>query len=139
MFSDCSVVDNEWCASKQRLAYHGGWFELVFAGAHFHVGGLSMELFNADTGQLICRNQAVYGGSDAPRDEEGYVVAIPPCVWGGGAGAPAPLRLHSSTRLRSVARYNSSMAHSGVMAFWMGRGVFPLLPQPEGGPLPLAH
>ena len=40
---------------------------------------ISGELWNADTGELICRNTAEYGtGAPGPANEKAYVVGIPP-------------------------------------------------------------
>ena len=41
-----------------------------------------MELYNADTGALLCSHSPVYGRSHEVFDELGYVT-IPPCLWGG--------------------------------------------------------
>ena len=44
---------------------------------------MSMELWDSDTGELVCRNDALYGtGSSRVADEKAYVVGIPPCLWG---------------------------------------------------------
>ena len=46
-----------------------------------------MELYNKDTGQLLCQNIPAYGGTGARTidgtvfDEPGYL-ALPPCLWG---------------------------------------------------------
>ena len=43
--------------------------ELIMAGAHCHAPAcLSLELYNEDTGQLICRNDAIYGSSEQVYD-----------------------------------------------------------------------
>ena len=56
--------------------------------AHFHCHAptcLKVELWNNDTGKLLCRQEPIYGGTgiiDQKRfDEPGYV-AIPTCMWG---------------------------------------------------------
>ena len=50
-----------------------------------------MELWNNDTGELLCRQAPVYGGTGgfvsdkgATFDEPGYI-ATPPCLWGARA------------------------------------------------------
>ena len=75
--------------------------ELIYAGGHCHAPTcISMELWNNDTGELLCRNIATYGGSGARTiaggrfDEAGYL-ALPPCLWGSAhegpsRSAPAP-------------------------------------------------
>jgi hypothetical protein len=62
------------------------------------------DLPQADTGQLLCRNVPEYGQSDQPQDEAGYVVAIPPCVWGHGEGLNPPPVLFAETRLVGLSR-----------------------------------
>lgn len=51
---------------------------LMYAAFHCHAPAcISGELWNRDTGELICRNTAVYGTGYTPVNETGYVVAIP--------------------------------------------------------------
>ena len=40
-----------------------------------------MELYNADTGALLCQHYPTYGESHDTFDELGYL-ALPPCMWG---------------------------------------------------------
>jgi len=101
--------------------------ELVHAWGHQHVGALGMELFNEQTGQLLCRTKPRYGTGQAAGDEAGFLVGIPPCVWGPPPLAPPP-RLRRGDLLRTVARYNSSQARHGVMSLWVM----------DAAPLPLA-
>ena len=73
---------------------------LIYAGGHCHAPScISMELFHADTGKLLCAHYPTYGKTHqvfgSPRllfcfssdtisqvfDELGYL-AIPPCIWG---------------------------------------------------------
>jgi hypothetical protein len=92
--------------------------ELVHAWGHQHVGGLGMELYNEQTGQLLCRTAPKYGSGFLPGDEDGYVVGIPPCVWGSPPLAPPP-RLRRKDLVRTVARYNSTQERHGVMSLWI--------------------
>ena len=42
--------------------------KLIFAAGHCHAPScISLELFNSDTGQLLCKNEPVYGQSDEVR------------------------------------------------------------------------
>ena len=42
--------------------------QLILAAGHCHAPScISLELFNSDTGQLICKNEPVYGQSDEVR------------------------------------------------------------------------
>ncbi|VEU35647.1 unnamed protein product [Pseudo-nitzschia multistriata] len=60
--------------------------ELIYAAPHCHAPMcLSMELYNADTGELLCSVEPIAGrggsgGNDGAYDEEGFL-AIPPCLW----------------------------------------------------------
>ena len=41
---------------------------LIYAGGHCHAPScISMELYNADTGKLLCHHSPVYGQSDEVR------------------------------------------------------------------------
>jgi hypothetical protein len=65
-----------------------------------------MEIRNNATGELICRQNPVYGGTGkidlAKFDESGYILQ-PPCIWGDGPGlAPtAIMEKWPSPRFRS--------------------------------------
>ncbi|TFJ80839.1 hypothetical protein NSK_007839 [Nannochloropsis salina CCMP1776] len=130
LFSDCAFSTDKDCADLKALREAGGLFKLVYAAGHVHVGGLSLELINADTGALICRNEPIYDSAT------GLIARTPPCVWGDvqeaegeGEGGrqllPAPPVLHAETRLLSIARYNSSgSGHLGGMASWQMRAAY---------------
>lgn len=62
------------CGDPSYIAEHdGGFFQLTYAAFHCHAPAcISGELWNADTGELICRNTAQYGTSLAAQDEKGY-------------------------------------------------------------------
>ena len=77
----------------------------------------SCELYNEDTGQLICRQEPVYGTShwtpENPYDEEGYVL-IPPCLWGSEEEGlvPGPY-LSYGTNMLSIKKNNNTNGHYG--------------------------
>ena len=48
--------------------------ELVYAVGHLHVGGLSLDLYDDDSGELLCHSVPKYGATEAAGDEEGFVV-----------------------------------------------------------------
>jgi len=92
--------------------------ELVHAAGHMHVGGMHMDLIDDLTGQLVCRATPTYGTSDKAGDEAGYLVGIQPCVWGPAPLQPPP-RFKRSHPVRTVAYYNSTTPHTGVMSLWL--------------------
>ena len=76
-------------------------FKPIFLGGHCHAPTcLSMSLYNADTGELLCRNVPTYGtlkaGANGTADpnrrfeEDGYL-ALPPCVWSEDPASGLPL------------------------------------------------
>ncbi|CAK8997252.1 unnamed protein product [Durusdinium trenchii] len=82
-------------------------FELVHAWGHQHVGGNGLELYKDSTGELLCRSHPKYGTGEQAGDEKGFVVGIPPCVWG-PPPLPAPPRFRRHDHVRTVARYNDT-------------------------------
>ena len=122
---NCSLVTDVWCGQISDVEAAGGRFKLLYMAFHQHSPAvLSGELINADTGALICRSVPLYGATvGAPLDEKSYAYGIPPCVWGGAdEGLPPPPLLSLETNLLVIAKYNSSVPHTGVMAMWQGRG-----------------
>jgi hypothetical protein len=105
--------------------------KILFAGGHCHAPScVSLELYNADTGALICRQIPVIGQTLHPDgdangtayDEKGYV-AIPPCLWGDlKYGLEPAVLLTWETNLTSIKRNNNTHAHLGEMASWQMRG-----------------
>lgn len=81
---------------------------------------LRVDTYNNDTGELLCRTDPVYGGtngfvSDRPEfDEPGYI-ATPSCMWGYGPGLNPPPRMNGMT-IHVVATTNSTYGHHGEMA-----------------------
>ena len=104
--------------SSRKIAF-------VMLGFHCHSPAcLGGKLYNADTGELICHVQPALGRSTVAHDEEDYIW-LPPCQFGRAAdGLMPPPVLSFDTNLTSVKWTNSSVAHSGVMAIWQGRGSY---------------
>ena len=123
---DCVMKDASWCTGKGSTdANKTAGVKLIYAAPHCHAPTcLSMELYNADTGQLICRVEPIFGqNSSSPYDEE-HFLAIPPCLWGDQArGLMAPTLLSLDTTLLSIKRNNNTLPHTGEMASWQMRGV----------------
>ncbi|CAE7417027.1 unnamed protein product [Symbiodinium sp. CCMP2456] len=93
-------------------------FELVHAWGHQHVAGLGLELYRVSTNELLCQSRPKYGTGVQAGDERGFVVGIPPCVWGPPPLSPPP-KIRRFEHLRTVARYNASEKHHGVMSLWL--------------------
>eukprot|EP00051_Salpingoeca_urceolata_P000900 m.37098 g.37098 ORF g.37098 m.37098 type:complete len:357 (-) comp11073_c0_seq2:521-1591(-) len=91
---------------------------------HCHAPSCIMqELFDDDTGQLICRVEAQYGKGTGVFDELAYV-AIPPCIWGSQPGLQDPWTIKPETNLRAIKYFNNSWRHLGQMAQWTGLMVY---------------
>eukprot|EP00747_Dinoflagellata_sp_TGD_P115053 gnl/TRDRNA2_/TRDRNA2_172059_c0_seq1.p1 gnl/TRDRNA2_/TRDRNA2_172059_c0~~gnl/TRDRNA2_/TRDRNA2_172059_c0_seq1.p1 ORF type:complete len:235 (+),score=1.92 gnl/TRDRNA2_/TRDRNA2_172059_c0_seq1:3-707(+) len=99
---------------------------LVRANAHCHAPAcMKSILHNLDTGEILCQVNARYGQTQAAMDEQGYIVALPPCVWGAAdVGLAQPPLLQLSTRLRSVHYHNASYHQVATMADWDLRGAW---------------
>lgn len=128
MLHDCSTRQNLWCTGKGSTnANVTEGVKLIYAGPHCHAPTcLSMELYNADAGQLLCKVEPTHGKGDHKKlyDEQGFI-AIPPCLWGTdeSEGLPPPQLLSLDTTLVSIKRNNNTLGHTGEMASWQMRGV----------------
>ena len=129
--SDCKGDRSKWmCAPSTPSFPQSQYIDLIHVSGHCHAPScLSMELINADTGESICLVTPVYGdGGDEVMNEDGYVVALPPCVWSNDPndqqthGLKAPPRLALDTNLTAIKKSNSTYFHYGVMAHWQMRG-----------------
>ena len=93
---------------------------LIAFHAHCHAPTCRrVELWNNDTGKLMCANVPIYGGTgkiDLKRfDEPGYI-GTPPCLWGDEKyGLEAP-PLVSGMTIKVVAITNNTFGHHGEMA-----------------------
>jgi len=115
------------CANVSLIeSEYGGNFRLTYAAFHCHAPAcMSGELWNRDTGELICRNDALYGTGSGALNETAYVVGIPPCVWGTAAeGLRPPPVLHLDSNLTTIKRTNNTNGHWGVMSLWQARGAY---------------
>lgn len=98
--------------------------QLIYAGPHCHAPAcISMELYNANTGKLLCGMYPEYGQGTVLYDEKGYL-ALPPCLWGNPSdGLMPPVLLSLDTELLSIKRNNNTYGHYGEMASWQMRGI----------------
>eukprot|EP00462_Mataza_sp_D1_P015332 CAMPEP_0175150732 /NCGR_PEP_ID=MMETSP0087-20121206/18060_1 /TAXON_ID=136419 /ORGANISM="Unknown Unknown, Strain D1" /LENGTH=727 /DNA_ID=CAMNT_0016436763 /DNA_START=67 /DNA_END=2250 /DNA_ORIENTATION=+ len=119
----CSLRGNPHCTGHDATAKG---IKLIYGAPHCHAPScISMELYNADTGELICGVQPHYGTGDVKEnkfDEKDYL-ALPPCVWGDQPGLLEPPILSFDTNLTSIKRNNNTYGHYGEMASWQMRGV----------------
>eukprot|EP01065_Artemidia_motanka_P015646 TRINITY_DN19389_c0_g1_i1.p1 TRINITY_DN19389_c0_g1~~TRINITY_DN19389_c0_g1_i1.p1 ORF type:complete len:751 (+),score=147.28 TRINITY_DN19389_c0_g1_i1:315-2255(+) len=123
MMSPCDVRTDPYCADSRQVTDAG--VNLVMAGGHCHSPAcISMELYNSDTGDLLCRIEPHMGNSSVDMDESGYLW-LPPCQWGAAEeGLLAPPVIHLNTSLMSIKKVNSTNYHYGVMAIWQMRGAY---------------
>merc|ERR1711907_505142 len=119
MMHDCDPRNNPQCTGERKNGIN-----LISVSGHCPAPScISMDLYNADTGELICRQTPEWGHSDQVFDEKGYL-ALPPCLFGPEEeGLIPPMFLSYDTNLMSVKRNNNTYAHYGEMASWQMRGV----------------
>jgi hypothetical protein len=131
----------------------GSGIQLVYAGGHCHVGCISLDLINLDTGATICHQEPGHGTKVAPgdnaMDEAGYATSIPPCEWGDDPrdNLPPPVVIRPQDRVQIIARYNatrmrsrtdpsvdprtSDIAHYAVMSMYQMRATFEKRPKTD--------
>ena len=74
MMNHCRLRESPTCSGDTH-SYEG--VNLVYAGGHCHAPScISMELFNADTGELICRQLPIYGKSNQVSAANYFIIAI---------------------------------------------------------------
>lgn len=95
----------------------------VIAG-HCHAPScIREELYNEDTGDLICRVEAQYGSGSNVFNESNYV-ALPPCLFGYQDGLRNPYTLTPDTNLLAIKVFNNTYRHLGQMAQWTGLMIY---------------
>jgi len=121
----CDVTTDPYCADVPTAMARGGALKLLMAGGHCHSPScLSLELYNDDTGALLCRVTPVLGRGDDAHDERGYLW-LPPCQWSEhDERLAAPPVLPLDANLTAVKRSNSSVYHYGVMGIFQMRGAY---------------
>merc|ERR1719261_2303458 len=90
-----------------------------------HYAGISLELLDHETNETLCEVRrtpdnsggVIYGNGSAAGNEDGYLVGLTPCVWGGGR---AP-RFRRDRLMRTRAVYNATEHHTGVMGIWLSQ------------------
>lgn len=86
------------------------------------------ELWNVDTGEILCNGSVSYGDekygpTNAVFNEANYI-AIHPCIYGNQAGLQTPFSLSPNTKLMAVKYFNNTYRHLGQMAQWTGLMVY---------------
>jgi len=87
-------------------------------------------LYDDESGELICHSEPTYGTGSAAGDELGYLTGMSSCTF------DPPLRMTRDAVVRTVARYNNTVPHHGVMALWLMEVADPVAPTIQGEPLP---
>merc|ERR1712025_1427370 len=80
--------------------------DLVYAVGHLLVGGLSLDLYDDETGELICHSAPTYGTGLEAGNEAHYLTGMSDCVF------DPPLKMKRETVVRTIARYNNTVAHA---------------------------
>jgi hypothetical protein len=119
----CSqTADGNWVHTIQ-----GQWkpspSNINIVAMHFHCHAptcLSVALYNNKTGELICEEKPIYGGTGkiegAGFDEPGYI-AQPPCLFGDAAFGLDPPPNMEDVVLHAVKTSNATYGHHGEMAW----------------------
>ena len=86
------------------------------------------EIWNADTGEIICNMSAKYGdekyGSLFDKFNEPNYITIIPCLYGYQQGLQYPFILKQGTNLTAIKYFNNTWRHLGQMAQWTGLMVY---------------
>eukprot|EP00932_Pfiesteria_piscicida_P019557 SRR837773.6383.p1 GENE.SRR837773.6383~~SRR837773.6383.p1 ORF type:complete len:449 (+),score=10.76 SRR837773.6383:63-1409(+) len=127
--SGCSRSPNGYGWIHTITGTFKGGGSLVLANFHCHAPTcLSMAMYkcpagtevcNATTGELLCEEKPVYGGSghvEARFDETGYIYQ-PPCVWGSSSFGLEAAPNVTGFVLGTVKTSNATYGHHGEMAW----------------------
>jgi hypothetical protein len=120
------VSDMFECDSNDPKCYQNfTGINLIYAGGHCHAPAcISLELYDGETGDLLCRQTPVFGTGSSERFDELDYISIPPCIWGNEPGLVPPVFLPFDTPLFSIKKNNNTYGHYGEMASWQMRGIF---------------
>jgi len=113
--------DGNWVHTIQGTYKGSG--KLVAAHFHCHAPTcLSMKMMDNETGEVICEERPIYGGTNHPElekkyDEPGYILQ-PPCLWGDNPelGLQPPIDVNGRT-LYTIKTSNATYGHHGEMAW----------------------
>ena len=95
-------------------------FKFVYVSGHCHYGScLTMDISNADTGELVCHVTGDMGQNrKGVRFDEKNYVKLNPCIWGEDKGLMKPRFYSWNTNFTSVKRANATDYFTGEMALW---------------------
>merc|ERR1719342_122328 len=128
MQKDCDIRNDPNCWGPNITNYTG--IELIYAAGHCHAPScISMELYHADTGRLLCSHYPVFGKTHEVMDELGYL-AIPPCLWGQEEeGLVSPVYLPYDAKLTSQYLHVSGVKRRRVLCLRSTYHMMPSLPR----------
>merc|ERR1712228_520252 len=86
------------------------------------------EIWNADTGEILCNMTARYGSEEYGSlydvfNEPNYITIVP-CLFGFQEGLQFPFVLSQDTNLTAIKYLNNTWRHLGQMAQWTGLMVY---------------
>lgn len=90
------------------------WVDVVYMVGHLHRSGISMDLYYAENDTLVCQSLPRYGNGSVNEidNEPHYINAMNSCTF------DPPLRMKTTTPLKIVGKYNSTLHHTGVMSLF---------------------
>lgn len=120
----CQFIDGHWIHSMNGTwtvkQMTGGvpWRPVTIHG-HCHAPTcIEFNLYNADTGELICSQKPIYGQSNKTFDEKGYL-SVPPCVFGSSQDGLFNIpNISAETNLFSNKTCKADAGHHGEMSLW---------------------
>ena len=96
--------------------------EIVCTGPQVMKGYLNLPNESTKALREIDGERWMFSGDVGYMDEEGYIVALPPCIYGTEDGLESPPRLSLDTNLTAIKKSNATYYHYGVMSHWQMRG-----------------
>eukprot|EP01084_Bolivina_argentea_P167243 290290_1 len=109
--------------------YDNTTITILVSTPHCHAPScIREEIWNADTGEIICNMSARYGdekyGSLYDIFNEPDYITITPCIFGFQPGLQYPFVLKQDTNLTAIKYFNNTWRHLGQMAQWTGLMVY---------------
>merc|ERR1712150_366064 len=107
-------------ASSRGFGTHDGleeediYVDVVYMVGHLHRGGMSLTATVESTGEVLCESFPTYGTGEPGEigNEPGYINSMSACTF------DPPRRMKTTEKLKIVGKYNSTEAHTGVMALF---------------------